>query len=427
MHWLQTTVVLAALFVCAVAARATAQTSADLFAPGTIRDIRITMSARDWDTLREQFLLNTYYAGDVRIGLDGGEVVARNVGIRSRGSGSRSGVKPALKIDISRYVSGQRFLGLRALILRNLLQDASMVHEYITFELQRRLGLPVPRTVFARLFVNDQYSGLYELIEDVDEEFLDRVAGEHAGYLYEYAWTRPYYFEYLGSALEPYAALWEPKTRDKEPPSLLYGPLEAMARTIRDSRDRDFVTEAGALIDLQQVLRLVAADNFMADWDGMLGYAGLNNIYMYRPLGGPAVIIPWDKDNALHAPDYSAFEGTRENALVARAMRDPRLRDVYLATLQMAAVASREPVAPVPPVRPIAGVGAEPLGWLEALVESTARLIRKAAWADPVKPSSNEQFEAAIAEARRFARIRASIVEEQIRTELNATASRLSP
>lgn len=413
--------------MCGVAAPCAAQTSADLFVPGTVRDVRLTMSARDWDTLREQFMLNTYYAGDVRIGLDGGEVVARNVGIRSRGSGSRSGVKPALKIDISRYVSGQRFLGLRALILRNLLQDASMVHEHVTLELQRRLGLPVPRTVFARLFVNDQYSGLYELIEDVDEEFLDRVAGEHRGYLYEYAWTRPYYFEYLGSALEPYAALWEPKTRDKEAPSLLYGPLETMARTIRDSRDRDFVADVGALVDLPEVVRLAAADNFMADWDGVLGYAGLNNIYLYRPLAGPAVIIPWDKDNALHAPDYSAFEGTRENALVARALRDPRLRDLYIATLQMAAAVSREPVMPVPPVRPIAGVGGEALGWLDALIESSARLIRKAAWADAVKPFTNDQFEAAIAEARRFARLRASVVEEQIRTELTPTASRLAP
>jgi hypothetical protein len=31
-------------------------------------------------------------------------------------------------------------------------------------------------------------SGLYEIIEAMDEEFIDRVTGEHDGYPYEFAW-----------------------------------------------------------------------------------------------------------------------------------------------------------------------------------------------------------------------------------------------
>lgn len=95
------TIVAAALLMSLMTRLAHAQTASDLFVPETIRDVHVTMSERDWDTLRENFLANTYYAGDVRIVLGGDEVVARNVGVRSRGSGSRSGVKPALKIDIS--------------------------------------------------------------------------------------------------------------------------------------------------------------------------------------------------------------------------------------------------------------------------------------------------------------------------------------
>ncbi len=389
-----------------------AQTAADdLFAAGTIRDLNLTMGERDWATLRANFELNTYYPADLRIVLSEGEVVVRNVGVRSRGSGSRSGVKPALKIDISRYVSGQRVLGLRAIILRNLLQDASMVHEHVTLELQRRMGLPVPRTVFARLFVNQQFSGLYEIIEDVDEEFLDRVSGEHSGYLYEFAWLSPYYFQYLGSDLDIYAALWEPSTRDREPASSLYGPLETLTRSIADSHDDDFTTVVGRQIDIREVLRLAAADNYMADWDGILGYAGMNNIYLYRPLSGPAIVVPWDKDNAFHALDYSAFQGTTENLLVARAMRVPFWREVYMDALRTAARLSREPVV-VPPAQP--GAASETLGWMEGFVESTARLIRKSAWTDEVKPYTRDGFEAAVAEARRFARLRPAIVEAQI-------------
>lgn len=374
-----------------------AQTADDLFEANTIRDVRLTMSERDWATLRENYLANTYYACDVRIMLSGQDAVVRNAGVRSRGSGSRSGAKPALKIDISRYVSGQRFLGLRSIILRNLWQDPSMVHEHAALELQRRMGLPVPRTVFARVFVNEVYSGLYEVIEDVDEELLDRVRGEHAGYLFEFNWLFPYSFQYLGPDLEPYAALWSPKTRDREAPSVLYGPFEQLSRIAERSGPRDFVASVGGSVDLVQMLRLVAADNFMADWDGFVGAFGVDNIYWYRPLNGPAIIVPWDKDNTFHALDYNVFEGTQHNVLVARALADPALRAIYVEALREAAAVSQ------------AGGG-----WLERFIESTVRVIRKSARLDLLKPYTNGEFEAAVLEARRFARLRASMVEAQL-------------
>ena len=53
----------------------------------------------------------------------------RNAGIRSRGTGSRSGAKPGLRLDFDRYKSDQRFLGLKSLVLRNSTQDATNMHE----------------------------------------------------------------------------------------------------------------------------------------------------------------------------------------------------------------------------------------------------------------------------------------------------------
>lgn len=402
-------VVAALLLLSALTGVSTAQTTDDLFASDTIRDLHLTMSERDWAQLRETYLLNTYYTADVRVVLGGVEVAVQNVGVRSRGTGSRSGVKPALKIDIGRYVRGQRFLGLRSLILRNLLQDPSMVREHVTFALQRRMGLPAPRTVFVRLFVNQLYSGLYELAEDVDEEFLDRLYGEHDGYLYEYAWISPYYFDDLGPGLDRYAVLWEAKTRSSESTFALYSPFEAMARAIAQSRLDDFSTAVGRHLDLREVLRLAAADNFMADWDGMLGYAGLNNIYLYRPVDRPAVIIPWDKDNTFHDVDWPVFEGTAENALMRRALQIPALRAVYVDALREAAR-----IAVTPADVRVGGAVTGRAGWLEAVVESAAGLIRKSGLSDTRKPQDNAAFDAALAEARRFARLRPAVVDAQL-------------
>ena len=43
-----------------------------------------------------------------------------------------------------------------------------------------RMGMPSSRVVHARVFVNRNYIGLYELIEPVDKTFLARAFGQDA-------------------------------------------------------------------------------------------------------------------------------------------------------------------------------------------------------------------------------------------------------
>ena len=93
----------------------------------------------------------------------------RNIGIRSRGNGSRSGVKPGLRVDFDRYAIAQKFLGLKSFVLRNNTQDPSNLHERLSMLFFRRMGLPASREVYARLFVNNEYRGLYTIVESVDK------------------------------------------------------------------------------------------------------------------------------------------------------------------------------------------------------------------------------------------------------------------
>src|SRR5688500_5578563 len=70
-------------------------TTDDLFDTNTVHDIRLTVNTRDWAALKEHYLENVYYVADLRWR----DEVVRNIGIRSRGRGSRSGAKPGLRID----------------------------------------------------------------------------------------------------------------------------------------------------------------------------------------------------------------------------------------------------------------------------------------------------------------------------------------
>jgi hypothetical protein len=68
-----------------------------------VQDIRLAINPRDWESLKEHFQENTYYPADFRWGPQ----VARGIGIRSHGTGSRSGVKPGLRLDFDKYSTDQ--------------------------------------------------------------------------------------------------------------------------------------------------------------------------------------------------------------------------------------------------------------------------------------------------------------------------------
>ena len=159
-----------------------AQTVDDLFNPAVVHDIRLMLHSADWQALKNNFLDNTYYPSD----LTWAGVTVRNVGIRSRGLGSRSPVKPGLRVDFDRYAMGQRFLGAKSIILDNLTQDPSMMKEVLSMNLFLRLGLPAPRETFVRLYVNNTLVGLYAVVESIDKQFLQRQFNQDGGNLFEY-------------------------------------------------------------------------------------------------------------------------------------------------------------------------------------------------------------------------------------------------
>src|SRR5512132_4522739 len=82
------------------------QTQADFFNDATLNDVRITMNPSDWQTLKQNYLANTYYPATWQWK----NLVVEDIAIRSRGTGSRSPIKPGLRVDFDRNEPGQTFL-----------------------------------------------------------------------------------------------------------------------------------------------------------------------------------------------------------------------------------------------------------------------------------------------------------------------------
>lgn len=380
-----------------------AQGFEDLFNSGALQRIDLLVNSRDWEKLKANFQENEYYPADVRWN---GQTV-RNAGIRSRGLGSRSGTKPGLRVDFNRYTTGQTFLGLGSIVLDNLTQDPSGLKERVAMRFYERMGLPAPREAHAALYVNNEYAGLYAVVESIDKAFLRRVFGgaqgttENDGHLFEYNWETEWFFTYPGTSLDAYAPFFDPKTHENASTAKLYAPLEAMFRAINESPDASFVEAVSVYLDLPLFMKHVAVQSFLAQWDGILGYAGVNNFYLYRfENSSRSQFIAWDEDNAFRAADFPILEGHERNVLMRRAMNVPSLRAAYFDALRAAATSAAEP--------------AGGMSWLEQDIQQQRSLIDGAMRADALKPYFNEQYAAAADALVEFARVRSAFVLGQI-------------
>jgi spore coat protein CotH len=391
--------------LCANTREAAAQTSTDLFNDQALQRVDLYVNTRDWYWLRALPDSSDYYPANMKWN---GAMVT-NVGIRLRGTGSRSATKPALRVDFDRYAAGRTFLGLSAISLRNNIQDPSGVRELLTMKTYRAMGLPAPRMAPAALYVNNGYFGLYTLTEEIDEAFLERVFGESSGYLFEYRWSSYYYFGYLGTDLSQYANLYPPRTRDTESLSARYQPVEAMIRAINDASDGNFAAAVSPYTDLNVFMRLVAVQAAIAEADGLLGSWSVNNHFLYR-LNGRTLhhFIPWDASSSLHALDYPLHVGHDENVLMRRALTVPSLISLYYDTLVATANLFDQADG--------AGeTGQAAPGWLERDASRLLDLIRPAMLADQVKPFTNAEFDAGAEEVLAFTRIRGAFVRWEAR------------
>jgi spore coat protein H len=378
-----------------------------LFNDTIVHDVRLDINAKDWQTLRDNYLTNEYYPCDFRWN---GQVV-RNVGIRSRGQASRSATKPSLRVDFNRYTASQTLLDLKSVVLRNNATDFSSMHERIAMLLYVRMGLPAPRVAHARLFINSNYQGLYSIVESLDKSFLSRNFDENDGYLYKYdrlPTDAPYYLEYLGPSASLYSPHpFNPETHEDTPKPQ---PIADLIRTVHDASDASFPSAIAQYLDVNEFIRNVAVTVYMGDEDGFLGNWGMNNFDLYQLQNKTIhVIIPWDKSEATRSgPTYSVFHNLNDvpssqtNRLMERLLAVPSYRALYLDALAQTADSASELVF---------GDGR---GWMEREVERENTQIQDAVFSDPTKAYTNDQYTAAVEDLRRFARDRANFVRDEI-------------
>jgi spore coat protein H len=384
-----------------------------LFNDTVLHEIRLSVNSRDLQLIKEHWQEEIKVPADFRWN----DQVVRNVSIHSRGQGSRRPDKLSLHVSFDHYTDGQTFLGLHAVILRNNAQDATNMRERLSMLFFRNLGVAASREAHTRLYINNQYEGLYTIVEWLDTDFLRKNFGENTGHLYKFAFDNdaalagraPFTFQYVGADPALYVPLpFTPETLKDDPQG------EVIARFIQavsDTGAADWRTNVSAFLDLTKFIRHVAVENFLAEEDGLTGDYGPNNFDLYRFANTTTfILVPWDKSNTFWgapSPDYSIFRNIvdgpedHRNLLVLRAFQEPDLFQLYLDTILECAAFALQGATPDQP------------GWLEAEVDREYDQIHAAALADTIL-YTNAEFEQAAADLMVFARGRSAAVLAQI-------------
>lgn len=211
-------------------------------------------------------------------------------------SGSKTCTKLSMKVKINWEDPDDEFFGLRKLQFHSQNLDRSQMHERLGYWLFREMGVPAPRSVHARLVVNDEYVGLFALTEQIDGRFTRYNFADGTGNLYKEVWP-------LDDAGEPHPSrvyLEGLRTNEDENPS---------AERIRQFASEVAAQGADALgrwMDIDEVMAFVAVDRAIRNDDGPFhwycmpgGSCGSHNFYWYEdPSTETFHLIPWDLDNA---------------------------------------------------------------------------------------------------------------------------------
>ena len=156
-----------------------------LFDNTKVHTIDIVMD--DWDEFIANATSEEYYTAAMVID---GEAY-KNVGIRGKGNTSLSTVSSmnsdrySFKVEFDHYDNSITYHGLDKLSLNNLIQDSTMMKDYLTYTMMNEFGAAVPLCSFVYITVNGEDWGLYLAVEGVEDSFLERNYGTSYGELYK--------------------------------------------------------------------------------------------------------------------------------------------------------------------------------------------------------------------------------------------------
>lgn len=299
----------ALLFAGFATPAARADEAAALFDPGTVYVIHLTLPRSSEEAL-EADPEGAYQPGEFSIaatsGTPGSEKpfsTAVKTEIRLKGHDSFEDLsgKAAFKL---KFKKGERPFGLKKMTLNNMIDDPSMTHETLAYEVAREAGVPAPRSGFADVYVNGHDYGMHLDLETIDDQALERMFGtpfeEEHQHLYE------------GEEGTDVITGEEHDFEVDEGSETDISDLEALIAAVNGSGPEPWSARVAPFADLTEMTRMWAMEKYTGQWDGYSGVVGEfqpSNYYLYDDTQGTFQMLPWGTDETFESEKHLAFDG----------------------------------------------------------------------------------------------------------------------
>lgn len=166
------------LFVLVGALSFQAEGQKDFYDVATIQEVRIQIAADNWKYLLDSLRYNGEELLRADVSINGKDHKAAGVRYRDGRSFTPNGNRNGLIVDLG----GQTYQGQATLNLSSALRDPSLVREVLASEIARTY-FNAPRANYAKVFINNQYYGLFVNVEPVDDAYLKRAYHNTTGNL----------------------------------------------------------------------------------------------------------------------------------------------------------------------------------------------------------------------------------------------------
>ncbi len=384
-----------------------------LFDSTRVHTVDIVMD--DWDEFIAGAMSEEYYAANVVID---GEAY-KNVGIRAKGNTSLSTVaslgseRYSFKIEFDHYDSAKSYYGLDKLSLNNLIQDSTMMKDYLTYTMMNAFGVNSPLCSYVYITVNGEDWGLYLAVEGVEEAFLERNYGAGYGELYKPdsmsfgggfgMGSSDVKLQYIDDELDSYSNIWNNAKTDITQAD--------QTRLIESLKKLSACEDIESVVDIDQVLRYFVVHNYVCNDDSYTGMM-VHNYYLYEK-DGQLAMIPWDYNlgfGTFSAADATGTVNTPIDAPVSGGSGEDRPMWSWILSDETYAELYHQYFENF-----LSGVD------IQGIIDNAYQLIKSYVEKDPTAFYTYEEFELGVETLRAFCDLRSQSIRAQL--ENGETAS----
>lgn len=284
-----------------------AQSGGTLFDPSYLHEIRLNFDQPNyWDslTINYQNWVSDQSADDVytpaTITIDGYEM--ETVGIRFKGLASYyyvDGLKKPMKVDLNEFVDDQNYLGIKKFNLHNGACDPTMMRDFVAYDVLRKAGVKAPRMSHAKIYINDEFFGVYGVIEQIDKTFIkENFADDDGTLIKNNGWSELHWW---GDDPLEYQDDFQLKTNEETDD---WSDFINFLDVLNNADDAVFLEEFEKVFDINLYLHVLATDVMLNNWDSYI--QNERNWYLYHePSSGKMHWIPWDYNLSLGGDVHS--------------------------------------------------------------------------------------------------------------------------